>query len=246
VPVIRPATTPASKLSIEPSAAIAAAGPSRVPASSTVVQVERQPVFQHDRAGDGADGSNIPAQEPGHSRHQRNAHQRCRHSFDAWQARQANHDCTDDQGADHSLVADIRHRLAEIVEQFDGGALGGFGFYPQGVVDLSDENDEGNATGESGDDRHRNEVHDPAKAKDTERQNHEPGHDAGNPDPLQAMLLPDQNEHRRHRTGRPADLIGRAAQRADDDAGDDGGHQPGGCRRSTGNAEGQCQRQRDS
>lgn len=201
-------------------------------------------IGQHQGRGDRADRRDRPTEEPSQDRDQRDTEQGGGQPPAEAQARQEEHRCHHAEGAGDRVAVERGGRRGDIAEKFQGGQVRASGGDPERVIELSDRDHQRDPAGEAGDDRGGDEIDDPPEPEDPERQHDQPGHQRGEPEAVQAVLLHHQDQHRRHRPGGAADLIRRTAERADDQPGEDRGHQPGGGGRAAGDAEGQRQRQR--
>src|SRR5690606_16045573 len=104
---------------------------------------------------------------------------------------------------------------------------------------------QGDAAGEAGDHRRRDEVYNPSQVEDPQQEDHRAGQQAGCPNALKPVAGGQNQQDRGHGPGRPGDLVGSPAETADQEAGQDRRDQPGGRGRPGRDAEGQRQGQGD-
>ena len=160
------------------------------------------------------------------------------------QHRNRKHDRDHDRSQRHRVPVDRWQRFAEIASQFRGSAIFAWGRDAKEVVDLADEDHQGDPAGEPGDDRRRDQIDDPAEIEQADHQDQHPSHQSRQPDTAHPLLMGNSDQHRRHRTGRTTDLEGRPTQNADQKATDDRREQTCCRSRPTRFAEGKRQRQR--
>ena len=112
------------------------------------------------------------------------------------------------------------------------------------LLELPDGDHHGNAAGESRDHRVGNEFDEPPEPERTDEEEKHPGHHGGQRQPLVAVVRGNGEENGDERPGGPADLHKAAAERGDEEAGNDGGPKPlaGGDAGSDAEADGQRQR----
>ena len=113
------------------------------------------------------------------------------------------------------------------------------------VLDLTGEDDHGDAGGEA--DRHRkgDELDEGAEAKKARRNEQQTGQEGRQDQPVDAVLRHGRRHQHDERPGRPADLEPRAAERGDEKPAEDRGVEPLGRRRAGRDGDGHRQRQRD-
>ena len=103
---------------------------------------------------------------------------------------------------------------------------------------------DGDARGEAGDHRKGNELDGGAQLGQAERDQQQARHDRGDGQSIHAVLLDDPIDDHDEGAGRAADLHPRAAQRRDDEPGDNGGIEPPVGRDPARDGKGDGQRQR--
>ena len=111
------------------------------------------------------------------------------------------------------------------------------------VLDLRGGDQDGDAVGESDDDRAGDESHRCTEAGEGHGDEDDAGHERDHSRPLMPKRRDDAGDDDDERSGRPADLRSRAAQRGDEKTGDDGGVEAGLRSDSGGDAEGHGERQ---
>jgi hypothetical protein len=116
-------------------------------------------------------------------------------------------------------------------------------FEPEQVFHLARENDHGDSAREPGDDGVWNELDDSAELRGAEDDEEHTGHDRGDEESVDPILLDDAVHDHDERARRSADLHARAAERRNQEPGDDGGPQAAIWRDSAGDREGNRQRQ---
>ena len=94
------------------------------------------------------------------------------------------------------------------------------------VLDLTREDDHGDAAREADDHGVRNELDHAAELRDAHHDQHDAGHERRDDQSVDAVLLHDAVHDDDERAGRAADLHARAAERGDEKAGDDRGAEP--------------------
>jgi hypothetical protein len=135
--------------------------------------------------------------------------------------------------------------MCDNVDRGDEGAFAGRRGGAECRRDLLQKDDRRDTERESLDDRPRDECDGPAQPDDPGGEYDQPGHDGHDRDAPQTVLRDDRREDYRHRTGRPGYLNVGSAEHRGHQARDDGGDQSGGGAHAGGDAEGQCERQRD-
>ena len=131
----------------------------------------------------------------------------------------------------------------EIADEFQRGGLDSLSLHAQEVVDLADEDDQGDARGKSADDSRGDEGDEAPQPQQPDDKQGDAREQARSPDALQAVACDQHDQHRGHGARRSADLVGRARKQAHDNARQNGGDQPRGSGSARGYAKGQRQRQ---
>ena len=202
---------------------------------------QRQAAIEQDGARDRADQRDLPAGQCGDHACQHDAHQRGRDGLE--EARQHEHGGDHDCGQGHG--APVRGgRAAQVAPELGQGVLGRCGLHAKHVIQLAHGDDDRDAAGEACDHWRGDELDVAPQAEQPEQHQHEPRQHAGDPDARQPVLPRNGDQDRGHGPGGAGDLVGRAAQPADDQPGQDGCHQARRRVGARGHAEGQRQRQR--
>ena len=131
------------------------------------------------------------------------------------------------------------YQVGDVIQQLCQRIIGLGRLHAQEVVDLADRNDQRNAASEASNHRRGDEGDIAAQPKHAEQHQEDARQHARHPDSRQAIALRQHNQHRRHRAGGAADLVGCAAQPGDQDAGENGSDQTSGGGGPTRHAKGQ-------
>ena len=91
------------------------------------------------------------------------------------------------------------------------------------ILDLLREDDERDAAGESGGHRERNELDHPAKPRQSDHDENDPGHQRRDHEAVDAVLGDDPGDEHHERARGPADLNPRAAEGRNEEAGNNPG-----------------------
>ena len=131
---------------------------------------------------------------------------------------------------------------ADLREKFGGQRPG---LQAEKILDLRQEDQHRDAVGEADDDGQRNELDQHAQPEDAHRQQDAAGHEGADEQVRHAVLRDDAVDDDDEGAGRAADLHARAAERGDDEAGDDGREDAGFRRDTGGDGKRHRERQRD-
>ena len=245
-PLIRSATTADSSDSIAPSIATVSVGDSSVRIRSgrkrgnvhsgrpDGMPPKRVPIVSSGKLRDGDDDRSGDERDDvaGHARHQPVPDDDQHEHADAHDRRR-NGRVAEVRRARTLMRADelARHRLIERD--------------PEEVLELRAGDDERDAVGEADDDRARDEPDGGAGAGEPHDDEHDAGHHRAHEQAVDAVLGDDARDDHDERAGRSADLHVRAAERRDEEAGDDRAVDAGLRRHARGDRERHRQRQRD-
>jgi hypothetical protein len=111
----------------------------------------------------------------------------------------------------------------KIPEQLTCCGFGSRSLDAKEIVDLADEDDEGDTRCEAADDCRGDEGNEPAKTQETDDEQQGAREQARDPDTLEAITRPQHDEHSGHCARWPADLIRRARKQSHAEAGKDRG-----------------------
>jgi len=167
--------------------------------------------------GDGREGEHGLDRRRGHQRDHRPRHpaqpRHARAEHDEQQAGQCQ------RGRDRVQLRQDLQQMPELVVEVCAASFG----QAEEVVPLADPDDHADAGREADDDRGGDEADHPAEPGQPKRRQHDAGHDGREQQPVHAERRHDPGQDDDERAGRPGDLHPAAAERRDDQAGDDGG-----------------------
>jgi hypothetical protein len=123
-----------------------------------------------------------------------------------------------------------RESAVEVSQQFLGSRIGRRRLDSQQVIDLADEDNEGNARGKAADHSRGDEGNEASQAQEPDDKQEQAREQPCNPDPRHPVACHQHYQHRGHRARRPADLERRTGESAHDESGKDGGDQSRGSR----------------
>jgi len=192
---------------------------------------------------DGTDHWGGPVQGPVKKRGEDDTEKRCgetRVPFRGPEDHRPNYDESKDQRLEVGSQSTV-----EISQKLLRGGFGSGSFDAEEVVDLTDEDDEGDARCETADDGRRDEGDEASEAQETDDEQERAREQARDPDAFESVALHQHDQHRGHRAGGSTDLKGCAGESADNETRQNGCDQPrrGGCTRS--DPERQRKRKRD-
>ena len=194
------------------------------------------------RRGDGADAGGVHPDHLGHERG--DSHGDERSGQRTVQPREHHHDGSDEDHENECPELPVGQGVDDGSRRDDRGVLP-LGFRdPEGGRHLLEQDDDRDAEGEPLDDRPRNVGEIAAQAGEGSPDDEQPGEEPDHEHGVGAMARHDRYEHDGHGPGGSRHLDPRSAEDGSDQAGDDGGDEPGLGTEAGGDPERQGQRQR--
>src|SRR6266498_3360932 len=122
----------------------------------------------------------------------------------------------------------------EISKEFTSSSLCARSLDAEEIINLTDEDDEGDARGKTADDRRGDKGDEPPEAHETNDEQQCTREQARDPNTFKAITTDKHDQHCRHRTGGSADLKRRAGEQTHNNAGKNRSDQPRRSRRARG------------